>query len=561
MIFLLPIWVFLYLIVAGVGLVSYHLLHLKPKASADWLLSFWFGWAIIIAFLQIWHLLLPITTTTALIVTVIGLAGLVAASHDIRSVTGTIWQQHRLFLLVLAFILLFMLAISPTAIVMDRIYDDGLYHIQNVKWINNFAIVPGLGNLQSRLAFNDNHTLFVALIQQMPLLPLAHFIAHGTFALAFLLQVGWSFYNVWQKQTKEWAHYFYVLVFPIVFLITLIHLGNIKNDYVILLLGLLIAGYILTYLQGKSHMSLTTTVALTALAVVSVTVKLSIAVFAGSLLLVMLFKAPIRLLKVAVPITLLVVGIWMMRGVILSGYPTFPATVLPFPVEWRMPVKDVEQTMAGIRSWAREPHKSPEDVLGNLDWVSSWVQDKLSNQAYWVEFWLPMVVGMMAALSIMIRPLVYQRAAAPVRHMWILPLISVIGLTYWWVSAPAIRFGWYSFWTFGISLLIIAMYQFGILRFRFVVVGLTAMTLTVIPAYPLEELRSLDSTSYISLPGARTIDYETHQTDSGLTVNIPTQDGRCWYAPLPCVSSFDPDLRLRNGQNLQSGFMVQSQDG
>ena len=35
-------------------------------------------------------------------------------------------------------------------------YDSGLYHIQAVKWIEQYAVVPGLGNLHGRLAFNPN---------------------------------------------------------------------------------------------------------------------------------------------------------------------------------------------------------------------------------------------------------------------------------------------------------------------------------------------------------------------------------------------------------------------
>jgi hypothetical protein len=43
------------------------------------------------------------------------------------------------------------------------------------------------------------------------------------------------------------------------------------------------------------------------------------------------------------------------RGVVLSGYPFFPATALAMPVEWRMPRKDVQQ-FYGLTVWcARDP--------------------------------------------------------------------------------------------------------------------------------------------------------------------------------------------------------------
>ena len=35
------------------------------------------------------------------------------------------------------------------------VYDTGLYHAQYIKWIRNYPVVPGLGNLHGRFAFNS----------------------------------------------------------------------------------------------------------------------------------------------------------------------------------------------------------------------------------------------------------------------------------------------------------------------------------------------------------------------------------------------------------------------
>ena len=34
-------------------------------------------------------------------------------------------------------------------------YDSGLYHVQTIKWIQNFPVIPGLGNFHGRFAFNS----------------------------------------------------------------------------------------------------------------------------------------------------------------------------------------------------------------------------------------------------------------------------------------------------------------------------------------------------------------------------------------------------------------------
>ena len=36
-----------------------------------------------------------------------------------------------------------------------RLHDTGLYHAQNIKWIQEYAVVPGLGNVHGRFAFNS----------------------------------------------------------------------------------------------------------------------------------------------------------------------------------------------------------------------------------------------------------------------------------------------------------------------------------------------------------------------------------------------------------------------
>jgi hypothetical protein len=42
--------------------------------------------------------------------------------------------------------------------------DEGVYHAQFIKWTETYSVVPGLGNLQHRLAFNSHWHLLAALM-------------------------------------------------------------------------------------------------------------------------------------------------------------------------------------------------------------------------------------------------------------------------------------------------------------------------------------------------------------------------------------------------------------
>ena len=47
-------------------------------------------------------------------------------------------------------------------------YDSGLYHFGSIRWLNEEAIVPGLGNLHWRLALNQSYFGFLALLNIAP---------------------------------------------------------------------------------------------------------------------------------------------------------------------------------------------------------------------------------------------------------------------------------------------------------------------------------------------------------------------------------------------------------
>ena len=50
----------------------------------------------------------------------------------------------------------FFLALGP-----HESYDTDLYHLQTIKWIEKYPVVPGLANLHGRIGFNNNiFTLF-----------------------------------------------------------------------------------------------------------------------------------------------------------------------------------------------------------------------------------------------------------------------------------------------------------------------------------------------------------------------------------------------------------------
>jgi len=50
---------------------------------------------------------------------------------------------------------------------------------------------------------------------------------------------------------------------------------------------------------------------------------------------------------------------------------------------------------------------------------------------------------------------------------------------------------------------------------------------------------------------------ETYEftADSGLILQVPVEGDECWDAPLPCTPYPNPELQLRQDNDLGSGFM------
>lgn len=55
--------------------------------------------------------------------------------------------------MIVAIVLLLLFAYGTSTGIIH--YDTGLYHAQSIRWVEEYGIVPGLGNLHSRLAYNS----------------------------------------------------------------------------------------------------------------------------------------------------------------------------------------------------------------------------------------------------------------------------------------------------------------------------------------------------------------------------------------------------------------------
>lgn len=221
-----------------------------------------------------------------------------------------------------------------------------------------------------------------------------------------------------------------------------------------------------------------------------------------------------------------------------------------------MPQHMLISELDGIRAWARDPGAPFDLTLARPlpDWLARWFSRLTFNRQvmFLIALFSPLIVTMNAALE--------RRAASMnIKSMRVyLPLYAWIylGLIYWLISAPDIRFG------YGVLVLLFLMMILLVLR---MVNNLTGFTNRA-PAWIIVGLlvlyqgsvlvRSIDMPSlpqrlivpadYLRLPYKPCELYNTR---------IWCSDGyyECWYEPFPCVYAANPRVGLR-GKDLQAGF-------
>ena len=555
-------WSILLGLFSGVGLLFEKMLGLRPAISARGVLLVSLGWCGWIAFLQIWHLFLPSDWRAFAVLSCAGTLGIILHAGDLLSMFRR-ELKSRSWLYI--WMLLVGVWLANLATAQPQMGDSGLYHINSVQWAHAYPIVPGLGNLHARLAFNQSFFLYAGMLEFGWFIDKSHQVASG-----FLLLLGMfkSLGGVWRLVHNE-TRTDPVDVFDALFLVPVIGWGTLSGyassptpDAAIFVLGFMLGSELFRILYATSDAETSTkdlsgsviTVAL--LAATGITVKLSFLVLGGASVLAALYgyhivgrdtPATCNLAMRTAGIAALFILPWMARGVILSGYIAFPSTFGALPVEWRVSADMARNEARWILAIGREKGAHSQEALSGWRWLWPWV-NRLSRE-HMFDVVVPVVLTTLgvAGRFFWALPGTGRRRS----KLWPLFVPPVAALIFWLLTAPDPRFAGAAFWILMASSLTVFLVARRLNGAREAVVLFAAVLLF----------------SNINLPGsidrwkrdhgtARRVPLVTRTTDSGLQVHVPGHGDMCWNAPLPCTPYFNPRLRLREPGNMAKGFVI-----
>lgn len=432
-------------------------------------------------------------------------------------------------------------------------YNDTLiYHTQAIRWIQEYAVVPGLGNLHTRFAFNSH--LFTAAAGSSFVYKEALLYPFNTLLLIVLIA------TLLRKIKTNLASgggipvLVYVLLLFIVILLYPSWAHAPSPDIAIAALTLFMFVYAWDAMAAPRMADI---ILLSALVATAIAYKLS-TIFLGLLPLYLIWRFSalrgathsFRAVGWSLLVGALVLLPFFLRNVGLSGYLVYPFPGIDlFNVDWKIPAATAQFDSDYITAWARVPRAPVYEVLAMpfAEWFPQWARKKS----------LPFTVLL---LGTAFSALVFIWSVCKRRWHTAFTLFVVwVNVLFWWATAPDPRF------IHGILFIATAL-SLGIVlqsikaitlpwrAYQFLTVAAIFMAVFTIK----DDVRAL-ATKHIVIPRPYPTGQQQWVRTEAAAYRIPAVDNQCFNAPLPCAEKPIDHLEMR-GQTLAEGYRIKSNE-
>lgn len=558
----LAITLFGYLILGlsylGAGWIFSRILKISFSVERNFFSLIWLGWAGILFLLQVLNLFFPINIYSSLPILLLGLFFAIRLFKTQLRTPIPLLSRTYFILLVIA-----VLWIADLSMAATTVYDDGLYHFNTIRWLNESPIVLGLGNLHGRLAFNQASFAYVAYLNFYPVFNHGHNLANS-FLLMLLLTECLFYLSRYIDRTQRFDGLSTANLTPVFFIFPLIYLAVYNQlpsptaDNTASIVEITIFILFVRLINDKfahSHVA-SQSLFIFILSATAISIKLSSLFYALSVCIVLLIiernslgtsvrQISQNIIKLmAVPALIIIV--WSLRGLLLSGCPAYPSTIGCLPVPWAVPIESVKSEANWIYSWARLPNHRPDTVLNSWNWLKPWFHNLIDGNPFTVVY--PTIVFIMV---LVVSLFLYQherdlRKDNAISFAVLAPVLA--GLAFWFLTAPDPRFANSLFWILPVSTAVICLQILANarkLKAGFVTLILFIVSASVILEFIFYPFMRGSAEGFMPFQTASLVE---KQTRSGLQVLVPAQGDQCWDSQLPCTPNFNTDLSFMDRQ-------------
>ena len=323
-------------------------------------------------------------------------------------------------------------------------YDTTLYHASAIRWIEEYGVVPGLANLQSRYGYNSAEfahnalysfkwytgrslhctTGFLAMVSAHLLYDKELFTGRRTIQSVDFVRIGLLYYLgvLFAQMVSPASDYVANLL---IFDILILMLGRVKDR------TLPADHYVLISL----------------LAIYGITVKVSLAPMVLICLIPFVYyiiKKDVRSILFCIVSGLVIAMPYFIRGYILSGWILYPSTLIKLGnPDWQVPVGEAQYDAKEISMWGRgitDATKWSEVTLTN--WIPSWFAALDTVEKVLIT---AVITSAVVLVAIEIRLALSKNKGGLQRYNILLELpiawIMLLGVVTWFVGAPLVRYG------------------------------------------------------------------------------------------------------------------------
>lgn len=567
------------------GSLVFRKLRLRLVGVSAFFSKIWLGWMICILFFSVIHIFVPINWISSFFFYVP--ASIVFFYNHFSSIKLFLKSiDKRVLFAVLAFIFI----VSLFCLQECCRSDSCMYHLNTIRWLNEFSVVPGLGNLHSRLGFNQSYFVYCASIRFFPF-----FNDYGKNIATSLILLILCIELILTRKGLDLVILAFFHLLPFSFYWT----SSPNPDIASIVLQLVMFRYMINAgeawnkAENKEDTFYSNVIMAALMGVTSVTVKLSNGFYAiclGIVAITFAFKlglddvSKIKLRK-ALILTVMFVGTWLVRGYIQTGYPLFPVTICGIDTEWTVSPEAAKIAEQSVYTFSRLlNYDFNSQLLKDYKWLPKWIDSyvnpypvnmkekddpnvktlavkllALLHPNTLQKFGYGMAVCLLLTLVIFIACMVKSGSYIFKSCRWLLSLMftALFALMCWFFTAPDPRFC-------NALCLIMLCISFKLLKVAWPSMSLSNKCknlvilipfLTYFMAYFVVLGCGVYELTGLQVSVAKELPYKC--TDSGLKVTLIYENEWPYdtYLLSNYATEFNPSLRLR-GKTLQEGFSV-----
>lgn len=321
-------------------------------------------------------------------------------------------------------------------------YDTDLYHAQSIHWIEEYGVVPGLGNLHVRFAYNSSIFALSALYSMEFLLGQSLHTLSGFFALLLSISA-LELIGSWKEKRLRLSDFARIAA---IYYLTLIadEVVSPASDYVIMctIFYLVIAWLSVLEAPKEERESIVPYGLLCVGGVFAVSLKLT-----AGLILILVIKPAYMLISekrwkeiaIYIGMGIVVIAPWLVRTVLISGYLIYPFPSLDlFDVDWKISAAAAALDSAEIKTWGRAIYDASKVAMPLQEWFPNWFATTLSGTEK------ILILADVCAVFLLIIIAAIQIGRKKWEELDFLLVMAAVGASYlfWQISAPLMRYGY-----------------------------------------------------------------------------------------------------------------------